>query len=86
VTTSETVIFLGHVLYELGLIDAEELSVSLAEVATQKRLHGQVLLGRGKVSRQALIDGLREQRARKVHHAFSLSPARCSPSMPARTS
>jgi curved DNA-binding protein CbpA len=73
VATSESITYLGHVLYENGDIDAEELSSSLAEVAATKRLHGQVLLTKGKISEAQLAEGLRQQRSRKLQHAFSLS-------------
>ena len=73
VATSEAVVYLGHVLYETGVIDGDQLSASLAEVAATKRLHGQVLLAKGMLFPTELAEGLREQRARKVHHAFGLS-------------
>jgi hypothetical protein len=73
VGTSDPVSYLGHVLYENGFIDDNELSASLAEVAAAKRLHGQVLLARGKIDREQLAEGLRQQRARKLQHAFALS-------------
>ena len=74
VGTSESVTFLGHVLYESGFIDDTQLSSSLAEVAASKRLHGQVLLDQGLIDREQLAEGLRQQRSRKLQHAFALSP------------
>ncbi len=74
VSTSEPVVYLGHVLYENGVITAEQLSESLAEVAATKALHGQVLLAKGMVQPEQLTDALRQQRARKLHRAFQLSP------------
>ena len=74
VSTSEPVVYLGHVLYESGVITGEQLSESLAEVAATKCLHGQVLLARGMVQPDQLAEALRQQRARKLHRAFVLSP------------
>jgi tetratricopeptide (TPR) repeat protein len=74
VATSEPVAYLGHVLYEAGVIDDGQLSQSLAVVAATKRLHGQVLLARGLIDARGLADALRRQRARKLHHAFELPP------------
>lgn len=73
VGTSESVTYLGHILYENGFIDDAQLSASLAEVAASKRLHGQVLLERGHIDLAQLAEGLRQQRARKLQHAFALS-------------
>jgi hypothetical protein len=72
VATSDAITYLGHILYENGDIDADELSISLAEVAATKRLHGQVLLAKCKISEAQLAEGLWQQRARKLQHAFSL--------------
>jgi tetratricopeptide (TPR) repeat protein len=74
VATSEPVAYLGHVLYESGAIDDVQLGQSLAVVAATKRLHGQVLLARGMIDAGVLAEGLRRQRARKLHHAFELPP------------
>lgn len=74
VGTSDSVTFLGHVLYENGFIDDTQLSASLAEVAASKRLHGQVLLEKKQIDHEQLAEGLRQQRSRKLQHAFSLSP------------
>jgi curved DNA-binding protein CbpA len=74
VGTSDSVTFLGHVLYENGYIDDAQLSTSLAEVAATKRLHGQVLLSQKLITLPQLAEGLRQQRARKLQHAFSLGP------------
>ena len=73
VGTTESVTYLGHVLYENGFIDDTQLSASLAEVAASKRLHGQVLLAKGIIDEPQLAEGLRQQRARKLQHAFALS-------------
>jgi hypothetical protein len=72
VATSEPVTYLGHVLYEMGAIDDAVLSTSLAEVAAGKRLHGQVLLARGAIDAGQLAEGLRQQRGRKLSHAFGM--------------
>jgi tetratricopeptide (TPR) repeat protein len=73
VSTSEPIVYLGHVLYESGVIDGGQMSSTLAEVASTKRLHGQILLAKGMLFPDQLADGLREQRARKLQHAFELS-------------
>jgi tetratricopeptide (TPR) repeat protein len=72
VSSSKPIAYLGHVLYEIGSIDDAQLSRSLAVVAATKRLHGQVLLATGVLDVARLADGLRRQRARKLHHAFEL--------------
>jgi hypothetical protein len=72
VATSEPVTYLGHVLYEMGVIDDTVLSTSLAEVAAAKKLHGQVLLARGAIDTNQLAEGLRQQRGRKLSHAFGM--------------
>jgi tetratricopeptide (TPR) repeat protein len=72
VRTSEPVAYLGGILYELGFIDMAMLNSTLLEVARAKRLHGEVLMTRGAVSRPQLDEALAEQTFRKVHHLFSL--------------
>jgi tetratricopeptide (TPR) repeat protein len=72
--TSKPVVYLGHVLYELGAIDGVQLSQSLAVIAATRRLHGQVLLARGMIDAEGLAHGLRRQRSRKLHYAFELAP------------
>jgi hypothetical protein len=74
VWTSEPVSYLGHVLYEGGAIDAGQLGASLAEIAATKELHGQLLLSRGLISQAQLATALRQQRLRKLHHAFTFPP------------
>src|SRR5437016_336055 len=70
VTTSQAAAYLGGVLYELGAIDMETLNASLLEVASAKRLHGEVLLARGAVTHEQLAAALVEQTYRKVAYAF----------------
>jgi len=72
VWTSEPVSYLGHVLYEGGVIDQAQLGVSLAEIAATKALHGQLLLAKGIIDEAQLANGLRQQRLRKLHHLFEL--------------
>jgi hypothetical protein len=72
VWTHDPVVYLGHVLYEGGIIDGSQLSASLAEVATSKALHGQILLANGMVTAEQLGAALRQQRARKLHHMFAM--------------
>ncbi len=74
VATTKPVAYLGHVLYEAGVIDGTQLNQSLAELAATRELHGQILLRRGMIDAAGLAEGLRVQRARKLHHAFELPP------------
>ena len=71
VWTSEPVIFLGHVLYEGGVLDAGQLGASLAEIAQSKALHGQSLVAGGLITPEQLAHALRTQRLRKLHHVFT---------------
>ncbi len=73
VSTTEPLAYLGHVLYELGVIDGAALGDSLVEVAATKRLHGQVLVTCGMITPDQLSTALRRQRTRKLDHAFRLS-------------
>src|SRR5260370_24964012 len=70
--TSEPVAYLGRVLLELGYLTEDQLTQSLAELAVAKSrghaLHGQLLLGRRLVDRDALQTALHEQLARKLRH------------------
>ncbi|HEY2513346.1 MAG TPA: DnaJ domain-containing protein [Polyangiaceae bacterium] len=72
VATSDPVTYLGHVLYELGFIDDTKLSLSLAQVAGTKRLHGQLLLEDRSITSEQLAEALRQQRGRKLKFAFGL--------------
>jgi tetratricopeptide (TPR) repeat protein len=71
VRTSEPLAYLGGILYESGAIDMETLNATLLVVARDKRLHGEILLERGALSRDRLDEALVEQTFRKVHHVFS---------------
>lgn len=75
VRTSPPVAFLGSILYELGAIDIEILNATLREVASAKRLHGEVLLERGAITSTKLDEALAEQTFRNVHQLFSLPEA-----------
>ncbi|HEV3190848.1 MAG TPA: hypothetical protein VGY54_10150, partial [Polyangiaceae bacterium] len=70
VRTSKPVAYLGMVLYERGILDDQELNASLALVASQRALHGSILLDRGTVTRPQLIAALREQTLRKLAYMF----------------
>ena len=72
VRTSEPVAYLGGILYELGAIDIATMNETLHEVATTKRLHGDILVSRGVLTRDRVDEGLVEQTMRQVHHLFSL--------------
>jgi hypothetical protein len=63
---------LGQVLVDLGAIDAPTLNATLEAVTSGQRLHGEVLLERGAVTRERLEAALLEQTLRKVEHLFTL--------------
>ena len=68
--TSEPVAYLGNLLLELGYIDDGTLNASLAKMATERRLHGQILVGMGAIAQEDLLAGLRAQLVRKLEHIF----------------
>lgn len=68
--TSEPIAYLGNVLHELGCIDDATLNSSLAAMARERKLHGQILREMGKISEAQLLEGLRAQLLRKVEHLF----------------
>ena len=72
VHTSEPVGYLGSILYELGYIDAGTLDATLLEIAKSRRLHGNVLVERGAITRGQLEEGLVEQTFRKVQHLLKV--------------
>lgn len=78
VRTTDAVAYLGRVLLELGFINEEQLTRSLADLAREKasgrRLHGEILAAQGAVNDAQLDAGLREQTARKLRHAAGLPP------------
>jgi tetratricopeptide (TPR) repeat protein len=84
--TSSPIAYLGNVLYELGHVDGDGLSATLAELATHRRdraearsagpghvRHGELLLARGLIGEAELAQGLRHQLERKLVHAFTFS-------------
>jgi hypothetical protein len=72
VRTAEPIAYLGGILYEMGVIDVETLNLTLREVATRKRLHGDILVEQGQCTRDRVEEGLVEQTLRQVHHLFTL--------------
>ncbi len=72
--TSEPVAYLGNVLRELGYIDDETLNSSLAAMARERRLHGQILLSAGAITQEQLAGGLKAQLVRKIEHLFDWPP------------
>ncbi len=72
--TSEPIAYLGNVLHELGYIDAPTLNSSLAAMAKERKLHGQILLRAGKITEHQLSDALRAQLVRKIEHLFDWPP------------
>jgi tetratricopeptide (TPR) repeat protein len=76
VRTSEPVAYLGRVLHELGHVDEEQLTRSLAELAKLKveghKLHGELLVDMGVIDQGKLRAGLAEQIGRKLRHAAAM--------------
>lgn len=72
--TQPAIAYFGAVAYELGHIDTSTLDATLLEISKSKRLHGEVLVDRGSITRQVRDQILGEQMCRKVHHLFSLPP------------
>jgi tetratricopeptide (TPR) repeat protein len=72
--TSEPVAYLGSVLHQLGYIDDSSLNSSLGRMATERKLHGQILLEMGKITPDQLSDGLRAQLVQKIEHLFDWPP------------
>lgn len=64
--------FFGAIAYELGFIDTDTLDATLLEIARTKRLHGEVLIEKKKMTPEQRDQTLVEQIHRKVHHLFSL--------------
>lgn len=64
--------YFGSVCYELGFIDAATLDQTLAEIAKTKRLHGELLVERGKIDVVQRDQALVEQIHRKIHYLFGL--------------
>ena len=62
--------YLGALLYELGYIDASTLDATLKIIAETKKLHGEVLVERGDITREQRNKGLVEQACRKIHGLF----------------
>ncbi|MDB5212783.1 MAG: DnaJ-class molecular chaperone CbpA [Myxococcaceae bacterium] len=72
--TQPPVAYFGAVAYELGHIDTPTLDATLLEISKSKRLHGEVLVDRGAITRTVRDQILSEQMCRKIHHMFSLPP------------
>jgi tetratricopeptide (TPR) repeat protein len=72
--TSEPVAYLGNVLRERGYIDDAALNSSLAAMAKERKLHGQILRESGKITASQLTDGLRSQLVKKLEHLFDWPP------------
>ncbi len=72
--TSEPVIHLGKLLVETKAITESTLNETLARVAQERRLHGQVLLSTGAIDEATLRDALIEQLERKIAWMYELPP------------
>ncbi|MDP9148478.1 MAG: tetratricopeptide repeat protein [Myxococcota bacterium] len=74
--TTEAVAYLGQVLHELGRLTEEQLTRSLAELATSKAqrptLHGELLVERRLIDEATLREALAEQLARKLRYIAAL--------------
>lgn len=66
--------YFGAIAYELGRIDDQTQNETLLEVATKKKLHGDVLVERGSITPEQRDAILFEQTCRKVQHLFLLPP------------
>jgi tetratricopeptide (TPR) repeat protein len=64
--------YLGMVLHTLGLVDPGNLNASLARLASEKRLHGQILREMGALTDEGLQRGLRAQLTEKLEPLFGL--------------
>ena len=62
---------LGRILYREGLINEGELESSLAQMRTQQRLQGEVLVQMGSISARHLRAGLERQIERKLYEIFT---------------
>ncbi len=69
-TTKPRSHYLGALFYELGYIDAGTLDATLKIIAETRKLHGEVLLERGNITREQRDKGLVEQACRKIHGLF----------------
>ncbi len=72
--TTPPIAYFGTIAYELGLIDTATHDATLLEIATTKRLHGEVLVERGALTALQRDDILAEQICRKIHHLFAFPP------------
>lgn len=72
VKTMPPVEYFGAIAYELGRIDAGTQNATLLEVAQQRRLHGEILVEKGAITREQRDQILFEQTCRKVQHLFRL--------------
>lgn len=64
--------YFGTIAYELGFIDAATLDATLAEIAKTKRLHGELLVEKKKLTTEQRDQALVEQIHRKIHFLFGL--------------
>lgn len=67
--------YFAAVAVELGFVDATTAEATLRDAMGQKRLHGELLVERGKITAAQRDQALSEQTARKVHKLLSLPPA-----------
>lgn len=66
------VAYLGTILYETGVIDTQVVNETLLAVAMTKRLHGEILVEAGHITKDDLEEALVEQTCRQIHSLFSL--------------
>ena len=72
--TSEAAIYLGRVLFELGIVSEEQLAGLLPRLLAGTELHGQVLLHEGVITEEQLELGLRSQLVRQMQSLVRLPP------------
>ncbi len=73
--TAPPIAYFGSVAAELGFVDGLTADATLRDAMGQKRLHGEVLVERGKITTAQRDQVLAEQTSRKVHKLFALPPA-----------
>jgi len=70
--TTETTVYLGRVLFELGILSEEQLGILLPRLLGSTELHGQILTGEGLISEEQLELALRAQLVRQMQSLVRL--------------
>jgi len=72
--TTEATVYLGRVLFELGVLTDEQLGILLPRLLGTKELHGQVLTSEGVITDEQLELALRAQLVRQMQSLVHLPP------------